>query len=85
MEDHPVWLEHQKKLEMLRSGTGDSFGQPIPDPPAEEFGRQVIGSSLLGTFSTENMSVEEGVCLGSRDFPINLAPPGKKKRHKKNL
>jgi len=31
------------------------------------------------------MSLEEAVCSGSSAFPINLAPPGKKERHKKNL
>lgn len=33
MENHPVWSEPQKKLEMLRRGTGISFGQPVPDTP----------------------------------------------------
>lgn len=44
----------------------------------------LIDPSSLGPFSAQSMSLE-AVWSGSSTFPINLAPPGKKKRHKKNL
>lgn len=45
----------------------------------------MIDPNFLGPFSTQSMFLEKDVCSGSSAFPINLAPPGKKKRHKKNL